>query len=338
MMCDCHKKKNMCCQVTTRTDDMFAILELNQIEDEVTYKGIVEPNQILDMLLNGELPSYNTLQIFLNMCLQKLDSFIESHGQLINLNISTNIFVFGDIHGQFNDLNAWFKKTNIPSRHNKDKFLFLGDYVDRGKDDVEVIILLLVMKYMHPSKVFLLRGNHESCLQNCHYGFKSNCIRHYKSNGLKIWKKINEIFDCLPRSALINKKIFCIHGGLSPEFFKDDFKTLKNLKQYKKDKGFDRSGILTDLYWADPNEMKMMWKKNPRGISYEFNLQTVNEFHKKFNTRKILRAHQMVDGVEHFGNGLMTVFSAPNYGRAANKGAIVKINQRLNLQIIYLSP
>ena len=113
----------------------------------------------------------------------------------------------------------------MPSNENTDKFLFLGDYVDRGKSDIEVILLLLLLKFLYPSKIFLLRGNHESFLQNHHYGFRDHCVKAYGTkSGLSIWKKFNQIFNCLPRSALVNKSIFCVHGGLSPAFFEESFK------------------------------------------------------------------------------------------------------------------
>ena len=115
----------------------------------------------------------------------------------------------------------------------------------------------------------------------------------------------------------------------------DQFKSLASLKAYKDDKGIDKNGILTDLYWSDPRKQKVHWTSNPRGISFEFNEKAIDDFHAKFNTTLILRAHQMVDGIELFGDKLITVFSAPNYGKYKNRGAVIKMKKNLTYQVMY---
>jgi serine/threonine-protein phosphatase PP1 catalytic subunit len=99
----------------------------------------------------------------------------------------------------------------------------LGDYVDRGKQSLETICLLLAFKIKYPENFFLLRGNHESSSINRIYGFYDECKRRYS---IKLWKIFNDCFNCLPIAASIDDKILCMHGGLSPE--------LQNLDQLKK--------------------------------------------------------------------------------------------------------
>ena len=90
----------------------------------------------------------------------------------------------------------------------------MGDYVDRGKQSLETICLLLAYKIKHPENFFLLRGNHESASINRIYGFYDECKRRYSIN---LWKTFTDCFNCLPVAALIDDKIICMHGGLSPD-------------------------------------------------------------------------------------------------------------------------
>ena len=93
-------------------------------------------------------------------------------------------------------------------------YLFLGDYVDRGPNGLEAVLLLLCYKAKYPSTFFMLRGNHECAAINRIYGFCDECKRAY---GLKLWKQFYDVFNCMPVAASIDEKIFCVHGGLSPE-------------------------------------------------------------------------------------------------------------------------
>jgi len=102
-------------------------------------------------------------------------------------------------------------------------YLFLGDYVDRGKFSIETICLLLSYKIKYPETFFLLRGNHECAAITKHYGFFDECKRRYS---IKIWKFFIECFNWFPIVASIDDKILCMHGGLSPE--------LVNLEQLSK--------------------------------------------------------------------------------------------------------
>ncbi len=93
-------------------------------------------------------------------------------------------------------------------------FLFLGDFVDRGFYSVETFLLLLALKVRYPDRVTLIRGNHESRQITQVYGFYDECLRKYGS--VNVWRYCTEIFDYISLSALIEEKILCLHGGLSP--------------------------------------------------------------------------------------------------------------------------
>lgn len=241
--------------------------------------------------------------------------------QPLLLELETPIKIAGDIHGQFPDLLKIFECGGFPPDVN---YLFLGDYVDRGKQSLETICLLLAYKIKYPENFFLLRGNHE-CSAICKiYGFYDECKRRYNT---KMFKTFNDVFDCLPFVAIVGEKIFCCHGGLSP-----DLHTIRQLFTFDRPIPNPLDGILGDLIWSDPNKDKNGWVDNDRGISFMFGSDVVDEFLKKHNFDLICRGHQVVeDGYEFFANRkLVTIFSAPNYcGEFDNAAALMEIDEDL---------
>merc|ERR1711971_519520 len=143
------------------------------------------------------------------LCLKSRELFLQ---QPILLELEAPLKICGDIHGQYTDLLRLFEYGGFPPEAN---YLFLGDYVDRGKQSLETICLLLAYKIKYPENFFLLRGNHECASINRIYGFYDECKRRYN---IKLWKTFTDCFNCLPIAALIDEKILCMHGGLSPTF------------------------------------------------------------------------------------------------------------------------
>ena len=192
-----------------------------------------------------------------------------------------------------------------------------SDYVDRGKNGLECICLLLAYKIKYPENFFLLRGNHECASINRIYGFYDECKRRYN---IKMWKKFQEVFNVLPIAAVVDEKIFCVHAGLSP-----DLQSMKQIQDVMRPTDVPDAGLLCDLMWSDPDADITGWAENDRGVSYTFGADVVSKFLQKHDFDLVVRAHQVVeDGYEFFADRqLVTIFSAPNYcGEFDNAGAV----------------
>jgi serine/threonine-protein phosphatase PP1 catalytic subunit len=184
------------------------------------------------------------------------------------------------VHGQYYDLLRLFEYGGFPPESN---YLFLGDYIDRGKQSLECICLLLAYKIKYPENFFLLRGNHECASINRVYGFYDECKRRHS---IRLWKVFTDCFNCLPVAALIDDKILTMHGGLSQDLVEVD--TIKNLVRPT---DVPDTGLLCDLLWSDPDKDTREWGENERGVSCTFGAQVVSDFLERNDLDLICRAH-----------------------------------------------
>ncbi|KAJ4825703.1 hypothetical protein Tsubulata_001199 [Turnera subulata] len=261
------------------------------------------------------------------LCLTSKEVFLRQPNLL---ELESPIKICGDIHGQYTDLIKLFQYGGFPPRAN---YLFLGDYVDRGKQSLETICLLLAYKIKYPENFFLLRGNHECASVNRIYGFYDECKRRFN---VRVWKIFTDCFNCLPVAALIDEKILCMHGGLSP-----DLHNLNQIRNLRRPTAVPDNGLLCDLLWSDPSREIQGWGSNDRGVSFTFGADRVTEFLRKHDLDLICRAHQVVeDGYEFFANRqLVIIFSAPNYcGEFDNAGAMMSVDENLLCSFQILRP
>ena len=295
-------------------------------------KGDLDVDAVIDKLLEvrGSKPGRQvqlTEQEIKSLCIQSRDIFIN---QPILLELEAPIKIVGDVHGQYYDLLRLFEYGGFPPEAN---YLFLGDYVDRGKQSLETICLLLAYKIKYPENFFLLRGNHECASINRIYGFYDECKRRYN---IKLWKTFTDCFNCLPVATLIDEKIFCMHGGLSPEL-----SNMEQIRRIMRPTDVPDTGLLWDLLWSDPEKDLSGWEENDRGVSFVFGPDIVSTFLKKHDLDLICRAHQVVeDGYEFFAKRQMvTLFSAPNYcGEFDNSGAMMSVDETLMCSFQILKP
>lgn len=287
---------------------------------------------IIDRLLKGK-EQHKTANVKITE--EDVDFLVEEGikillSQPVCLELSPKLNVCGDIHGQYYDLLRLFEINGFPP---ESRYLFLGDYVDRGKQSIETICLLLAFKIKYPKDVFLLRGNHESANVCKVYGFYDECK---KRLSVKAWKLFCNLFDHLPLSAIIDNKILCMHGGISKELI-----NVSQLKTFKRPLEVPENGLVCDLLWSDPNENGVGWGANERGVSCTFNSKVLEAFLDKNDLDLICRAHQVVEeGYEFFGEQtLVTIFSAPNYlGEFDNNGAVMQVDKDLLCSFQILNP
>lgn len=228
----------------------------------------------------------------------------------------------------------------LPGNQN---FIFMGDFVDRGYFSLETLSLLLCLKARYaahhsyytiqanignsryPHRMTLIRGNHESRQITQVYGFYEECQQKY--GNASVWKAACQVFDFLPLAALVDGKVLCVHGGLSPEI-----RTLDQVRVVARAQEIPHEGAFCDLVWSDPEDVET-WAVSPRGAGWLFGDKVATEFNHVNNLQLIARAHQLVnEGYKwHFKDkSVVTVWSAPNYCyRCGNVASIMNLGQDL---------
>ncbi|KAK7197515.1 serine/threonine protein phosphatase [Novymonas esmeraldas] len=269
--------------------------------------------------------------------------------------IASPCYVFGDLHGNFRDL--FYFMDNLISfqdlRYTPHRFIFLGDYVDRGEFSVEVVAYLFSMKVLAPHKVLLLRGNHEDTLVSgdiSGYGntsFRAQCHRTFGAGlGEEVWHRASETFARLPLTANIDHKIYCTHGGI-PRYsggVDDRLDILKSAEfpvmesffqvpesETPQHRMYRQIGM--DTCWADPAENESKLDKfgfgsNPRGTGVIlFGATAVDDFLDHFHFEYIFRAHQeKSDGLKLSKSArVFTIFSTSAYVGHQNGAGVVLV-------------
>ena len=258
------------------------------------------------------------------LCEKAKEIFIEESNVQ---NVSAPVIICGDIHGQIYDLIELFKKGGeIPNS----RYVFMGDYVDRGYNGVEVLELLLALKVKYPEHITLLRGNHESRQICFAYGFYEEITRKY--GNANAWEYFTDLFDYLPLAALVEGKIFCVHGGLSPYI-----STVDQIRLINRKMEIPREGVFCDLMWSDPDDIET-WIISCRGAGWIYGWKVVDEFTHINGLELICRAHQLVmEGFKYWfqNKNLYTVWNANYCYRCGNRASILKLDSDLSRTIDY---
>mmetsp|Transcript_925 Transcript_925/g.2643 ORF Transcript_925/g.2643 Transcript_925/m.2643 type:complete len:308 (+) Transcript_925:137-1060(+) len=244
--------------------------------------------------------------------------------------VKSPVTIVGDIHGQFHDLLELFRIGGVAPDTN---YLFMGDYVDRGYYSVECVTVVVALKVRYPDRVTILRGNHESRQITQVYGFYDECVRKYGNPN--VWRHFTDLFDYLPLAAVVDDRLFCPHGGLSPSL-----DTVDQILALDRNHEVPHEGPICDLMWSDPDD-RLGWGISPRGAGYTFGHDVSDKFNHENGFEFIVRAHQLVmEGYNWtHNNRLVTIFSAPNYCyRCGNMAAIMEVDEYLNTNFIRFDP
>jgi len=239
--------------------------------------------------------------------------------------VRSPVTLVGDIHGQWGDLIELFK---IGGQLPHTNYVFLGDYVDRGYYSIETVSLIMALKVRYPRRIHILRGNHESRQITQVYGFYEQCVKYYGNPN--VWKYFTDLFDYLPLSVVVDDKIFCVHGGLSPQL-----DSLDHVRQLDRFHEIPHDGPICDLIWSDPED-RVSWGISQRGAGYTFGEDVTARWNSTNGLVLTVRAHQLVmEGYQYtHANQLLTLFSAPNYCyRCGNQAAILEIDDEFHQDI-----
>nr|CCC46532.1 putative Ser/Thr protein phosphatase, fragment [Trypanosoma vivax Y486] len=240
------------------------------------------------------------------------------------VNQGYKVVVVGDLHGQLADLLHILKESGMPN--DATYYIFNGDFVDRGANGVEVLLILFSLLLAFPKYVTLNRGNHECDYMNEEYGFDVEVSTKYDRN---VFRLIQRCFCALPLATIIGKKVFVVHGGLPRRkgVRIEDICRIQRFRQipmpaYPQP---EEDEIFQDLLWSDPVEDLQGWRESHRGAGVEFGPDLTHEFLNNNGLELVIRSHCECERgyEEHHDGKLLTVFSASNYdGPDTNYGSI----------------
>jgi protein phosphatase len=252
----------------------------------------------------------------LNKILEDSNSlFKEQQAYLGEINTDKKIVFVGDTHGAFDvtlyTLMKFLRDDTVG------KIVFLGDYVDRGPESLENLILILrealaEKEKGNEGKLVILRGNHESPITNYHYGFVNELSKKVPEYP---YERFVEMFSNMPYAITVNG-YFCVHGGLAKDMNSDSLspllKDVKNLNSLPKGDQEPSDPVAMQLLWNDPRDCIDGFLPNVRGEgTFYFGRNVVEDFLASNNLKGIIRAHEVKDGYSWEMDGkVITVFSS----------------------------
>ncbi|NXE03951.1 PPE1 phosphatase, partial [Lophotis ruficrista] len=264
----------------------------------------------------------------------------------LSTSYSKEITVCGDLHGNLDDLLLIFYKNGLPSEQNR--YVFNGDFVDRGKNSMEILIILFAFLLIYPNDLHLNRGNHEDYIMNLRYGFTKEVSKKYKDHGKQILCLLRDVFSWLPLATIIDSKVLILHGGIS------DTTDLDFLNALERNKVRDHIHVgvvlfssknlavemlrsicclqILDILWSDPRSQNGCTPNKCRGGGCYFGPDVTAKLFEKYNLKMLIRSHEFKpEGYEiSHGGKVITIFSASNYyEEGSNRGAYIKLNPEL---------
>ena len=268
------------------------------------------------------------------------------------IQVKSPIYVFGDLHGNVFDLYYYEQRMWGSGQPKKQtRFAFLGDFMDRGKFSVEVVVYLFALKLSNPKKFLLIRGNHEIRSCNKDYTLKTECDKKFGTKfGEEVFEKMNDCFSRLPLAMVIDRSIFCCHGGIS-----STYATLEKIGLIEKPlvSPHSHSKTAQELLWNDPIESMTTYSKKreeklktektefifnrARNTGKYYTYRAVKKFLRKNKLDYVIRAHEAEKkGFKfHSRDTVITIFSSSRYDGMYNTTACVEVTKR-TIRIVVL--
>ncbi|NPA84896.1 MAG: serine/threonine protein phosphatase [Crenarchaeota archaeon] len=259
------------------------------------------------------------------------------------LDAAGGVVFHGDIHGDVRTLYALWERVGLEKVLDKYKLVFLGDYVDRGPEQIEALLLVLALKARRPEEVVVLRGNHEPprWLPVSPHDYPDVLYSRCGPLGDKIYEESLELFDKMPLIALVDD-VVALHGGPPAK------KVIEGCEGRSCVANLDRVSI-EEVLWSDPDELMgpkvCSWSDppekcldyNPRGAGVLWGAGLTREFLERLGAKYIVRGHTAVDGFALCHNSrVLTLFSRsgnPYY----NTNAAVLLMKGKNFHVITVS-
>ncbi len=257
---------------------------------------------------------YEALKTFLGNVRKVLEDEASRRGGgwVVEKTGSSPFVVIGDIHGDFMTLRKLLSRIGSKAVMKGDtNLVFLGDYIDRGPYQLEVLLTVLRLKVEFPESVTLLRGNHEPPPNLLPYphDFPEVLRRVYGYvKGKEVYSEFMELFNLLPAVLHVRGEALMMHGGLPTETYRKEVTLLEYLQGKSEDQ---RMGILTELLWNDPIESNIVRSPSPRGAGYLFGRKVTEWVLKRFRVKAVFRGHEPVNSgfkINH-GGRVVTLFT-----------------------------
>lgn len=257
-------------------------------------------------------PSINA-ERFITLIDYSVELFKKKSGTIKTLDIKDHLTVFGDVHGDLTAIKHL--KKNIINQIADDKnhkIVFLGDYIDRGPFQIQVLEELLAIYTEYPDQVILLRGNHEGpediSVSLSDFSYKLSAM--FKGKKEMIQGKLSQLFAELYIAAVIPEKTLIIHGGFSSTKSMNDIRNA--VKQHPS------KPHLTEILWSDPSNQKEDLEST-RGLGRRYGIKSTHEFLEKNNLKSLIRGHQHPKKGYSVDNGKILTLCSTNFNNPFNK-------------------
>ncbi len=252
---------------------------------------------------------------------------------LIEWEFKGRLLVIGDIHGDMDSLNKALSYASLENiEKDKTRIVFLGDYVDRGPAQLEVLLSVLELWSMYNDNISVLRGNHEPPRHLIPYphDFPQELILRYGYNdGIRIYEEASRLFEELSLSLVVNNELLCLHGGL-PTL---NYKRATSLEEYLTGKsGKEKIDIITEILWNDPIDETIVRAPSPRGAGFLWGLPVSNWVRNELGIKMVVRGHEPAsNGYKMNHNGfVLTLFSRKGAPYNNDVAAILSIDLSSN--------
>jgi protein phosphatase len=214
---------------------------------------------------------------------EKTKPLFSAEPSMVEVNSKDVVFV-GDTHGD--SISSTYVLRRFPLYNNV--LVFLGDYVDRGPEQLRNILLLLQQKLSFPDRIVLLRGNHETQEVNVSYGFYAELMKEYGDDGYKLFEGFNRLFSFMPYACLVNNSVLAVHGGLA-----SGVSHLDDIRALPRGEVDPIDSRVVQLLWNDPHEEVAGFVPNPnRGQgSFLFGRDIVRDFERTNKLSLVVRSH-----------------------------------------------